>query len=251
MNVISIFIPKGGVGKTTLALMLATAIAELGKSVLMIDNEPQADASLCISDATQNDTIDMYYTRELKRESYQAVIQHSDEFGIDYIPASAGLVNVEQDLKHNNGVLRDILGKLPYQYDYIIIDNSPFVSNLVINSLVASDYVIIPTQPSYMSACKIRNVLGLVDRIRRKLNPQLQVLGVVINMMEWRTIFGRSMVSSIKKSYHDVYVFKSMIPNSIRVAEATYLHRKLPKNKRTVKISNAFTLLAKEVLKLG
>ncbi len=245
---------KGGVGKTTLSTNLSAALARQGKSVLLVDNEPQADTTLWTSSFDHTDFLEDYYMKELNGKDYTLHPFESDVFGIDIIPCTSHLVDVETELSNmsssakRNRILSGILSRLDKEYDYVIIDNMPTLSFLVINALVASDFVIIPTQPSFLSASRIKNVLGYVRRINESSNPKLAVMGISIQMVENRTIFGRDMTKSIRKSFSEINVFNSMIPYSIRVPESTFLHTPIYGNKKSERVATAFDQLAKEVI---
>lgn len=249
---ITIYNTKGGVGKTSLAVNLASAISRQGFRTLLIDNEPQADVTVWTSSFSHTEFLEDYYRKELFGEEYVVTPHVSDVFGIDIIPCTAHLVDIETLLSNKssirNSIMARILEKVTDNYDYVIIDNMPTLSFLVINSFVASDYIIIPTQPSYLSASRIKDVVRYVNRINDGPNPNLSVLGVSIQMVEKRTVFGRGMVNSIRKSYQDVNVFNTLIPFSVRVPESTFYHTSVYGHKQAGKIAASFDQLAKEVI---
>lgn len=252
MKIITIYNSKGGTAKTTTAINLAVALSKNGKSVLLIDNEPQADLTLWTAAYNHTEFLESYYKAELSGENYSIVPFHSETFNIDIIPCTSHLVDIETTLSNiassKNRILSATLTRLQDDYDYVIIDNMPTLSHLVVNSLVASDYVIIPTQPSFLSASHIKDVIRYVNRVKETFNDNLSVMGIAIQMVEGRTVFGRSMVRSIQNSYSDENVFNTLIPHSIRIPEASLLHVPLSDTKRTEKVYKAFDKLAKEVI---
>ena len=242
---------KGGVGKTTTANNLGAYLAALGKYVLLVDADPQANATTGLGVYLKEDHLNLYHTLVGDYEP-EAIIRKTGLLGFDVLPAAPSLaganvelVNVEQ----REFWLKNVLNKIRTNYDYVIIDSGPSLGMLPINSLVASDGVIIPVQCEYYALEGLSQVLHTIDLVRASLNPSLQIYGVLLTMYDKRNSLAQAVVQEVRQNFPG-HVFESVIPRSISLAAA-------PSHGKTVfqfdpdsKGAAAYRQLAEEIIKL-
>lgn len=248
MAIISVANQKGGVGKTTLSVNLAAALTSKGKKVLVVDTDPQGNAttSLIGLEDMENTLLEVI-TGDSKVED--AILPLERSFGILYLlpaPADLALANVEIEGSGNLTYLKKILNSLKKRYDYIIIDTPPSISSLMLASLVASDGVIVPLQAEFLALEGLSQMWKLMETIRRGLNPFIELIGVVINMWDPRTILARQVLSEVKRVLGNK-AFDTVIPRTVRVAEAPSHTQTLIEYAPTSKATEAFLNLAEEV----
>ena len=219
--VIAIANQKGGVGKTTTAINLSAALARTGKKVLLVDLDPQANSSSSFLDqrAFEESIYELLTEASL---DYDKVIKSSSMPGLDILPSRISLAKFESKVIGEFDApfrLKDRLDGLTKRYDYIVIDTPPTLGLMTVNALVASDYLIIPIQPSYFALEGTDDLLETIDRIKARPNPNLQVLGVVITLHDKRTTLARDIQERIKEVFGDK-VFKTVISKSVRLEES-------------------------------
>ena len=219
--VIAIANQKGGVGKTTTAINLSAALALSGKRVLLVDLDPQANSSLTFLDpkAIEDSVYELLTEPSL---DYEKVIRHSPILGLDILPSRISLAKFESKLLGEFDApfrLKDRLDGLNSSYDYVVIDTPPTLGLITVNALVASDYLIIPIQPSYFALEGTDDLLETIDKIKARPNPNLQVLGVVITLHDKRTTLARDIQEQIKQVFGDK-VFSTVISKSVRLEES-------------------------------
>lgn len=218
MSVISIFNQKGGVGKSTTCCNLGAYLSRHGKKVLLIDMDPQANVtvSVGIDDEEVEVTVyDLLMTRpdKLTRDKVQEAIQKTDYERLYVLPSDIGLSNAEITLSNvmsRETVLREVIELVKPTYDFILIDCPPSLGLLSINSLVASDYLIIPVTPQYFSLKGIKHLVNTFKLVKTKLNPKLEILGVLLTMFNPR----KNIARDIKDTLVDVFgnkVFNTVI----------------------------------------
>jgi chromosome partitioning protein len=219
--VIAIANQKGGVGKTTTAINLSAALAKAGKKVLIIDLDPQANSSLTFLNnlTIEQSVYDVLVETGTKIES---IIRSTYVQGLDIMPARINLAKFESKLIGEFDApfrLKDRIESLTHIYDYIIIDTPPTLGLITVNALVASDYVIVPIQPSYFALEGTDDLLETVEKVKARPNPNLQVLGVVITLLDKRTTLAKDIQEQIREVFGDK-VFETVISKSVRLEES-------------------------------
>ena len=204
-KVIAIANQKGGVGKTTTAVNLGTGLVMCGRKVLIIDTDPQGSLTLAMS-IKKPDELD-YTLANLMRSvaadedipSGIGILQHAE--GAYFVPSNIELSGVETGLVNimsREYVLKQYVDSIRKDFDYILIDCMPSLGMLTINSLVAADSLIIPTQPSYLSAKGLNLLLSTVARVKRNINPSITIDGILLTMVDGRTNNARDIISSLR-----------------------------------------------------
>jgi chromosome partitioning protein len=219
--VIAIANQKGGVGKTTTAINLSAALAKAGKKVLIIDLDPQANSTLTFLDHL---TIDQSVYEVLVESgiSIETIIRQTNVQGLDILPARINLAKIESKLIGEFDApfrLKDRIESLTKVYDYIIIDTPPTLGLITVNALVASNYLIVPIQPSYFALEGTDDLLETVEKVKARPNPNLQVLGVVITLLDKRTTLAKDIQEQIREVFGDK-VFETVISKSVRLEES-------------------------------
>jgi len=219
--VIAIANQKGGVGKTTTAINLSAALAKSGKKVLLIDLDPQGNSSLSFLD---NKVIEqsIYDLLTDSNASPEDIIKPTSIAGLDVMPSRINLAKFESKLIGEFDApfrLKDRIDGLIKIYDYILIDTPPTLGLITVNALVASDYVLVPIQPSYFALEGTDDLLETVEKIKARPNPRLQVLGVVITLLDKRTTLARDIQDQIRTVFGDK-VFATVISKSVRLEES-------------------------------
>lgn len=212
---------KGGVGKTTTAINLAASLASLDKKVLLVDMDPQANASSGLG----------IEISDLKNTVYECLV-HSIEVsdailstnvnGLDIVPSHIDLAGAEvelMDINNRESTLKSKLMGIKDKYDYIIIDSSPSLGLLTVNALVAADSVLIPVQCEYFALEGISKLLSTIKIIRKKLNPHIEIEGFLMTMYDSRTRLNNQVYEEVKKHFKDL-VFSTVIQRNIKLGEA-------------------------------
>ena len=215
-KVISISNHKGGVGKTTSAINIGAGLNILGKKVLLVDLDPQANLSQSLNLTDQERTIYGAIRGEYKLEPVEVIR------GLDVLPSTLDLSGAEVELSGEAGreyILREILEPLRASYNYIIIDTPPSLGLLTINALTASTEVLIPLQAQYLALRGLTKLLEVVDKIKKRLNKELRVGGVFITQYDNRKILNRDVVATIEAHFKEE-LFTTRIRDNIALAEA-------------------------------
>ena len=215
-KVISISNHKGGVGKTTSAINIGAGLNQLGKEVLLIDLDPQANLSQSLGLIEPERNIYGALRGEYKLEPL-AIVK-----GLDVIGSTLDLSGAEVEMSGEAGreyILRELLDPIRNNYDYILIDSPPSLGLLTINSFTASDEIFIPLQAQYLALQGLAKLTEVIEKIKKRLNKELKIGGVFITQYDSRKILNRDVVATIQAHFKDV-VFKTIIRDNIALAEA-------------------------------
>jgi len=220
--IISVANQKGGVGKTTTALNISSALAILGKSTLLIDTDPQAHSTIsCVKNPSQhnNSLYELLISQDNRVDDY---IITSTIPGLKVIISRISMAKLEPTLLgqiDGHYRLKDALSPIRKKYDFIIIDTPPTLGIITLNALVASDAILIPIQSSYLSLEGSDDLLETIDKIKKVANPNLRVLGILITLHDRRTNLGKDVVSKIKNVFGRK-VFRTIISKSVKLEES-------------------------------
>lgn len=250
---------KGGVGKTTSTVNLGVGLAKEGKRVLLVDGDPQGSLTISLginnpdglSETLATSMLAEIHDMEIPADS--GIIHHSE--GIDLLPANIELSGVELSLFNamsREMVMRNVLSRLKQSYDFILIDCMPSLGLMTINALAAADSVIIPSQANYLSTKGMNLLLRSISRVRKQINPNLRIDGILFTMVDSRTNNARSIISSMRTVAGDsLKVFRTEIPRSVRAEEAAEKGKSIYLYDANGKVAQAYTSLTKEVIGIG
>lgn len=251
-KIIAIINQKGGVGKSTTAVNLSAALGEMGKQVLLVDLDPQGNSSsglgidkrqveYCIYDVLLND---------VKLE--QVIIPDVCE-GLDLCPATINLAGAEVELVSEmarENRLKDAVGAMRGRYDYIFIDCPPSLGLLTVNALVAADKLLIPIQCEFYALEGVTKLLDSMKRVKTRLNPTLDIFGVLLTMYDGRTTLSKQVVAEVRNFFGKA-VFETLIPRTVKLSEAPSFGQPITQYDPAGKGSVSYIDLAKEVIARG
>ncbi|CAL7867218.1 AAA-31 domain-containing protein [Fusobacterium necrophorum subsp. funduliforme] len=254
-EVITIANRKGGVGKTTTTLNLAYSLRELGKKVLAIDLDPQANFTRCFGIENANEfvkTIGHLLMKELEEEEIYLVEDYTKSYDeIDIIPSSIYLSVVETQMRVETGserILSEIIKQVREHYDFILIDTSPSLNILTINALCASDSVLIVADTQLFAVVGINELLKTIQKIKKRVNPKLKVQGILLTMCDNRTNLSKTLTEQVEEMYQKkIKVFQTKIPKTVKVGEAIYSGQSIKKYAKGSSVDIAYDNLAKEI----
>jgi len=218
LPIVGVINQKGGVGKTTTAINLAAALAET-RRVLLVDMDPQANASSGVGIRGAERTIYDVLTGEL---SARRAITDTDIPNLKVLPASVELSGAAVELDASADSMRllakALIGVRP-NFDFIVLDAPPSIGALTLNALVAADHLVIPLQTEYYALEGIAGMMDTVERLRASLNPNLNILGILLTMYDSRTRLSQEVEENVRNHFADL-VFRAVIPRNVRLAEA-------------------------------
>ena len=247
--IISVVNQKGGVGKTTTAVNLAAGLSEAGKFVLLVDLDPQGNATSGLG---------IKY-RELQNGLYHAlmgqarihdVVANTAHAGLRVVPATPDLAGANVELVNMEGrerKLSDLLTEVKHAYDYVLIDCPPSLGMLTLNGLVAADHILIPVQAEYYALEGLGQLLKTVELVKENIKPELNVLGAVVTMFDSRNKLSEEVLDELYKFFPN-NIFRSVIPRTVRLAEAPSFGKSIFHYESKGKGAKAYERLSREIL---
>ena len=221
VKVIAIANQKGGVGKTTTAVNLAACLAKEGRKVLLVDSDPQGNATSGLG-FDKRDVRKCVYDNIINDVPMAETLKHTAYENLDIIPATIQLAGAEIELvslMNREGRLKNALERVKHDYDYVIIDCPPSLGLLTINALTAASSVMIPVQCEFYALEGITMLMNTIQLVQRNLNPALKLEGVVMTMFDSRTNLAQDVVEEVKK-YFKTKMYKTIVPRNVRLSEA-------------------------------
>ena len=251
-HIIALVNQKGGVAKTTTAINLAASLNKKKKKVLLVDLDPQGNATSGIG-VNKNETEHSIYDCLISGVPVETAIVSTYRKGLDLLPSKVELAGAEHELSYmeDRGThLRSILAPIAENYDYVLIDCPPSLGMLTINALSAAEQIYVPIQSEYYALVGVEQLMQTVSLVKQSYNPDLFVGGIIITMYDGRMRLSRDVVDTVTSTFGDV-VFKTMIPRNVRLAEAPSYGRAIIDYEALSKGAMAYNNLAKEVIKRG
>lgn len=243
-TIISLLNHKGGVGKTTSTINVGAALVKLGKRVLLVDLDPQANLTISLGIPRQKVSIYENIRGEAEISPYTV------KENLDVVTSNLDLSGAEMELINEAGrefILRELFEPLSHDYDYIIIDCPPSLGLLTLNALTTSNYVMIPMQTEFLALQGIVKIKQVTDKVRFRLNKKLQIGGVIATMYDSRKILNRDIVGTIEKFFGDK-VFKTKIRNNVALAEAPSEGKDIFEYSASSNGAEDYLSLAKEII---
>lgn len=250
-KIIAVANQKGGVGKTTTSINLSAALAELGKKVLLMDCDPQGNATSGLGIAKD----------ELELSIYDALVNDADindiiistEFGLDIVPAVMDLAGAEVELVNMEDKqyrLKKAVAAIKDKYDYILMDCPPSLGHVTLNALTAADSVLLPLQCEFYALEGLSQLLSTVQLVQEQLNDSLRIEGLVLTMYDSRTNLAEQVVEEVKTHFPDM-VYATKIPRNVRLSEAPSFGKPIFAYAASSKGAQAYMSLAEEVVENG
>ena len=250
-KILAIANQKGGVGKTTTTVNLAAALGVLEQKVLLIDADPQANATSGLGIDVENVEKGTYQLLEHTIKAKEGIIKTNSP-NVDIIPAHIDLVAIEIELVDKDNreyMLKEVLKDIKNEYDYILIDCAPSLGLITLNALVAADSVIIPIQCEYFALEGLGKLLNTVKSIQKLHNPNLDIEGLLLTMYDSRLRLSNQVVDEVKKHFQEM-VFKTIIQRNVRLSEAPSFGESIIAYDATSRGAVNYINLANEIIKL-
>ena len=247
-KIIAVTNQKGGVGKTTTAVNTAAGIAKLGYKVLLIDTDPQGNATSGVG-VDKRSVKHSAYSIMVDEVGAEEAVVHTEFENLDVIPSSIELAAAElelADFDHREARLKNALAAVKTGYDYILIDCPPSLGLITTNALCASDTILVPIQPEYYALEGLSQLIATVRLVKRKYNPYLEIEGVLLTMYDGRLNLTQQVVQEVKK-FFPKKVFSSVIPRGVRLSEAPSFGMPIMYFDKSCKGSAAYMDLAREI----
>lgn len=255
-RVIAVTNQKGGVGKTTTTVNLGIGLAKEGKKVLLIDADPQGSLTASLGYVEPDDlgitlaTVMMDIINEEEIQADAGILHHAEN--VDVLLTNIELSALEVTMSNvmsREMIMKEYVDKIRERYDYILIDCMPSLGMMTINALVATDSVLIPVQAAYLPVKGLQQLIKTISMVKKRLNRKLQVQGILLTMVDFRTNYAKDIASKVREAYGaQIGIFENCIPLSVKAAETSaegisvYAH--CPKSK----VANAYMNLTQEVL---
>lgn len=257
-QIIAISNQKGGVGKTTTCVNLGIGLAQAGKKVLLVDADPQGSLTISLGyprpdelPVTLSDVMSKILTDQSIRPG-EGIIHHSE--GVDLMPADIQLSGMEVSLVNamsRETILKQYLDTVKGRYSHVLIDCQPSLGMLTVNALAAANRIIIPVQAEYLPAKGLEQLLQTVSKVKRQINPKLQIDGILLTMVDNRTNFAKEIAALLRETYGSkIKVFSTEIPHSVRAKETSAEGKSIFVHDPGGKVADGYRSLTKEVLKL-
>ena len=251
-RIIAIANQKGGVGKTTTAINLSACLAEMGKKVLTIDLDPQGNTTsgLGVDKNQQNKTA---YELLIGQETVESCVQKEVFPNLDLLPSNVNLSGAEIELigiHRKEYILKDEIDKVRDRYEFMIIDCPPSLNMLTVNAMTTADTVLVPIQCEYYALEGLTQLIHTINLVKQRLNPSLELEGVVFTMYDARTNLSLQVVENVKSSLKNT-VYKTIIPRNVRLAEAPSHGMPITQYDPRSAGAESYRLLAEEVAQRG
>ena len=255
-RIIALANQKGGTGKTTTTVNLGVGLVRQGKRVLLVDADPQGDLTTCLGWQDQDTlpatlaTLMEQAIRDDPVEVPMALLHHRES--VDLLPSNIELSAMEMALvtaMSREFTLKEVLSQVRSRYDYILIDCMPSLGMVTINALAAADSVIIPVQAQYLPAKGMTQLLRTIGKVKRQINPNLRVDGVLLTLVDNRTHLARQTAETLRENYGSVLrIYQSQIPLAVKAAEVSAAGKSIYAYDPSSKVAGAYESFTKEVL---